>query len=495
MTFTFLLVCVFAYIQIFVISRMYLTTTFTSQKIGHIYGNLDLISNDFNSAATNQFSSKSFIDIQSGLRVLQDYEKRDNAFYLIISDNYKLLYTTVQAKKTLGGSCLNSICNTIKENSESGTGYITFRITGDFNLPTKYLAASFHESDVHVIEPHSYYFVAVTREAYTNRNTKALRDYFISVMLIALLAALALSLLVSYVLTRPIRKINRAALKMAKMDFSEKCDIRTSDEIGNLAHSLNFLSDKLDAALNELYAANEKLKSDLDLQRELDNMKKKFIAAVSHELKTPLTLIKGYTESVRDHVIDEADMPKAQDMIIAQTDRMDRLIQDMLDLSVMEAGGYTLQNETFTIDDLLEEVASHYGLVMKERKLEFHFDAACKDVQVSADRFRIGQVLSNFLNNAIAHTEDGRSIPLISRHDEQSVTVAVENEGTHIAEDDRKRIWEKFYRADTARGRKTGGTGLGLSICKNILELHGASYGTENTQMGMRFYFTLNKAV
>jgi signal transduction histidine kinase len=473
---------------------MYLTTTFTSQKIGQIYSNLNLLSDKFDSAATDQFSSRTFTDPQNGLAVLESDEKRDNAYYLILDCNYRLLYATPNAKKVLS-NYLDSICNTVRENINSGTGYITFRVTGGFNLPSKYLAAALYESDMHLTDPHFYYLVAVTKEVYTARNTAALRSYFISVVLIAFLAALGISLLVSYLLTRPIRKINRVALRMAKMDFAEKCDVKTRDEFGNLANSLNFLSDKLDAALKDLYAANEKLKSDLDLQRELDNMKRNFIAAVSHEFKTPLTLIKGYTESVRDHVIDEADMSKAQDMVITQADRMDRLIQDLLDLSVMEAGGYTLHIEMFAIDDLLEEIAGHYRLAMNEREIKFHLDAACKDVQVNGDRFRIGQVISNFLNNALNHTENDHSIFLISRCDGHSVTVAVENEGAPVAADDLKRIWEKFYRADPARSRKTGGTGLGLSICKNILELHGASYGAENTQTGVRFYFTLHTAV
>jgi signal transduction histidine kinase len=281
---------------------------------------------------------------------------------------------------------------------------------------------------------------------------------------------------------------------MAKMDFSAKCRIERRDEIGNLASTLNYLSGSLESTLEKLYDANDKLKKDLDLQKELDMLRKDFIVAITHEFKTPITLIRGYSESIKDNVAHGEDREFAVDTIINETERIDKLVNDLLDLSTLESIGYKLNISNFSADDLLNDIARKYGRVMEDRGINFRTDIEKSNMFVSGDSFRIEQVITNLLNNAINHTKAGKEIILSLGEENGHILVSVQNQGVQIGDEDRKRLWEKFYRIERSRNKKYGGSGLGLAISSAILKLHNSSFGVENTSDGVRFYFTLEKS-
>lgn len=318
----------------------------------------------------------------------------------------------------------------------------------------------------------------------------AMQKYYFYAFLVALLLIGIMALIFSRVVSRPLIKINNIATKMAGLDFSEKCDIKTNNELGSLASSLNRLSQKLVTSMGELQAANEKLLKDIEKEKMLEAMQKEFVASVSHELKTPLGIIRGFSEGLKDNVT-ENKRDHYIDVIIDEIEKMNSLVHDLLDLTKFETGNYRVEMETISINGLFSKVVSRLKSQSDKKQHQIEISCTSDDLEVLGDYMRIEQVITNFLSNAIRHTPKSGIIKLAASKEKEQVLITVENSGEHISEEDRKRIWDRFYRVEKSRNRKSGGTGLGLSIVKNILDLHNSRYGVENTDVGVRFSFTL----
>lgn len=323
-----------------------------------------------------------------------------------------------------------------------------------------------------------------------NEAAIVIKEFYLYFYIGAVLLIVILSFIYSNMISKPLIKINSTASKMAKLDFSQRCDIKSEDEIGNLASSLNFLSENLDNALSSLREANEKLENDIKHERTLEKMRKEFTAAVSHELKTPISLIDGYAEALKDNVVVDEDRDYYLDVIIDESRRMNNLVCDMLDLSQLESGNFKLIKEEFYIDELISQIVRKFSAMISQKNIDLQVNLL-KGQKVDADWDRIEQVLNNLLTNAIRHVDDNGYIKIEMKKDDQWVLIEVENSGKHIPEEEQKRIWDNFYKIDKSRNRKLGGTGIGLAIVKNILELHGSEYGVNNTEKGVMFYFKL----
>ena len=320
------------------------------------------------------------------------------------------------------------------------------------------------------------------RGGYTSKSEQILRRHDIDIVIPAAVMIPILPGIFSYIIKKTTETTNKTASKMINMNFSEKCDIKSKDEIGSLASSLNFLSNKLDSTLNELYTANKNLKNELEIEKD-------FIGAVSHEFKTPITIIKGYTESLKDNVAVGNEKDMAYNIILKETSNMNKLVQNLIELSVMESKGCKLDMSTFYIDNLLISIYEKYKYIIKEKNISFSYDINYKNATVRADKFRIEQVITNFLSNAAINTPEKGSIILLSKKQEKKIYISIQNSGNHISKENIQKIWDKFYRIDKSRSKKSGGTGLGLAICKAILENHNFSYGVKNTEYGVEFYF------
>ena len=294
--------------------------------------------------------------------------------------------------------------------------------------------------------------------------------------------------------TRPILELNRIAQRMSLLDFSQKAAIERNDEIGKLGQSINHLSDQLDDAISELNEKNKQLQADVDKERQLDKMRKEFISNVSHELKTPLSLILGYAEGLKENVTqNDQNRDYYCSVIIDEAEKMDRLVHDLLNLSQIDSGVFHLQLTVFDISSLIADVLQKYHTILVERNisLETTIPSTCF---VQGDQLRIEQVLFNFLNNAIEHAEGARQIHIaVTEKDFQHVHVSIFNSGLPIPPESLSKIWTSFYKVDKARTREYGGHGLGLSIVRAIQELHGNGYGVENTEGGIRFWFEIKK--
>jgi two-component system sensor histidine kinase VanS len=317
-----------------------------------------------------------------------------------------------------------------------------------------------------------------------------IQDYYLLIFGAALLMILFLSWLYSRQISRPLVQMNRVAEKIACMDFSEACTVQSRDELGNLSRTINFLSDNLSQSIHELKEINQRLENELEKQKELEAMRKDFIAAASHELKTPVSVIRGYIEGLQDS-LDKGEINKDYlDIVKNETDRMGSLVNGLLDLSQLESGKASLSLEAVSLARLTRYVLKKLSYKTEAKHLEIR-NQLTDDLMVMADGSRIEQVLTNIMTNAIRHTPEGGWISLRAAPCRDGIRMAIENSGSSIPQEDLSRVWEKFYRIEKSRNRESGGTGLGLSIVRQILELHGSRYGAENTSSGVLFYFTM----
>lgn len=299
---------------------------------------------------------------------------------------------------------------------------------------------------------------------------------------VVLLISLAGSFFYARFITRPIVAISGIARRMAALDFEARWTTPRSDEIGDLGGSLNLLSDNLSAALGQLEDANRKLRSDIDRERELERQRMAFFSAASHELKTPITILKGQLSGMLARVGIYQDREKYLARALAVTDRMEGLVQEILTLNRIGAGGFALRSEAVDLSQLMRTQIELDRELMEQRglRLETEIEPA---VTVRGDAALLARVLDNVLMNAILYSPEGATV---------AVTVAaggcsVENTGVHLSEEALAQLFTPFYRVEQSRNRKSGGSGLGLYLVKSILDLHGAVCGMENTDRGVRF--------
>lgn len=334
------------------------------------------------------------------------------------------------------------------------------------------------------------YAFAVASLQPVNEAMLVLKDYYVYALIIVFLVIILLSFYYSKIIVKPLIKMNRVTKKMANFDFSEKLPVTADDEIGGLSGSINTLSVNLKDRIDRLNVANTKLQQDIERERQLEKTRKEFISGVSHELKTPLSVIRSFAEGIKDGV--SKDTTYYTDVILEETENMNRLIVEMLELAKLESGTYKLDMTTFSIGELIQQVYTKLLFSMEEKHLQVSIDVD-SSILVKANRSRIEQVVVNLLSNAIRYTPDGEKIQVSVIEMEDTVKIEIENTGNPIPEDSLEKIWDRFYRLDASRSRHTGGTGLGLSIVKNILDLHHAEYGVYNTTNSVVFYFNLQK--
>ncbi|MFL1665648.1 sensor histidine kinase [Bacillus cereus] len=309
------------------------------------------------------------------------------------------------------------------------------------------------------------------------------QDYYIYIIAFVVVLIFLASFYYSKQIAKPLLKINDTTKKIAQLDFTEKIPITSKDEIGDLSKNINVLSNKLHSHIGQL-------EEDIEKERKLENTRKEFISGVSHELKTPLSIMKSCISILKDGVAEHKKEYYFQAME-REVDKMDTLILDMLELAKFESGTYKMKKSSFYIDTVIEDICEHLSVEIEKKELHVHKNIC--SFEVIANQGRIEQVIVNFITNAIRYTPNKEEIIISTIDEKDCIKVCIENKGTHIEAEQLDKIWDRFYRVDTARQRSQGGTGLGLAISKNILELHDAEYGVKNTEDGVLFYFYLPK--
>ncbi len=313
---------------------------------------------------------------------------------------------------------------------------------------------------------------------------------------ITLVVAGIIASFISRKFTNPILQLNDIANKMSKLDFSKKYRITdTEDEINELGRSINTMSDKLEATIKELQKNNIELEKDIEEKSKIDEMRKQFISDVSHELKTPIALIQGYAEGLIENVnSDEESRKFYAEVILDETNKMDKLVKQLLELMKLEYGKREFDNEKFNINELINEVLRKCSVMINEKNIKVYFENK-EPIYVYADEFYMDQIITNYLTNAIKHAEEVEKETKIEIKVEKvsnKIRVSVFNTGENIPEEDLQRIWGRFYKLDSSRNRQDGGSGIGLALVKAIMNNYQNEYGVENKKNGVEFYFDMD---
>ncbi len=285
-------------------------------------------------------------------------------------------------------------------------------------------------------------------------------------------------------ITKPVKKISRLSERMAAMDFSGLCPVDRTDEIGILSRNLNDLCQKLSMALSELQGANQKLQADIDMERQLERQRVEFFSAASHELKTPITIIKGQLQGMLYQVGRYKDRETYLAQSLGVTDTLEKMVQELLAISRLETPGYTCKKSSLDLSRLISDrIAAYEDLFMQKNLTVERFISP--ETFILGDGKLLQKVLDNLLGNAAAYSGAGNHLIVKLWKEAEKTCLTIENTGAHIPDESIPKLFEAFYRVDRSRNRQTGGTGLGLYIVKTILDLHEAKIDIANTAQGV----------
>lgn len=308
----------------------------------------------------------------------------------------------------------------------------------------------------------------------------------------AIIISSCVMFLLSRRFVRPIQELANIAKWMSDLNFDVKYKVNTKDEIGELGNSINSLSDKLESTITELKQANNELLKDIQQKTEIEEMRNEFLSNVSHELKTPLSIIQGYTEGLKENILDDEESKNYYcDIIMDEAAKMNKMIKNLLSLNELEFGNNKVKFERFNIVYLINSVLNSTEILRKQKEVNLHFEDQ-EPVYVWADMILIEQVITNYISNALNHVSGAKIIEIKVIQREDVVRIAVFNTGDLIPEDDLDKIWIKFHKVDRARTREYGGNGIGLSIVKAIMSSHNRECGVVNRRLGVEFWFELD---
>lgn len=294
-------------------------------------------------------------------------------------------------------------------------------------------------------------------------------------------------------ITKPIEEINEITGDMADLDFSRKLEDYGNDEIGTLGRSINKLSDALSDAMLDLKDKNKQLEKDIELRLALDNARKSFISNVSHELKTPISIISGYAEGLCEGISDDPQMISEYCNIIhSESQKMNDLVLELLEISKLESMAQSFTPASFDFGEMTASLLEHFTLQFAKNGITV-INKIPKSISCFAQKDKIEIVLKNYIINAISHCSGEKKLILYIENFKECYRVNLFNTGEGIPEADISELWDSFYRGDKSHDRSEGRFGLGLSIVKTIMDNHHCDYGVKNAPGGVVFSFTIAK--
>lgn len=293
-------------------------------------------------------------------------------------------------------------------------------------------------------------------------------------------------------ITNPISELTVLSSRMKNLDFDAKYKCRAGNEIDELGENFNKMSEELEKTISELKSVNNQLQKDIENKIRIDQQRQEFLNNVSHELKTPIALVQGYAEGLKENISDDPESREFYcDVIMDEAAKMNKLVKNLLTLNHLEEGRDEVKMERFDIVSLIKGVLQSMDIMIQQKEAKVSFDTE-NPVYVWADEFRIEEVVTNYTSNALNHLDGDREIEICVCPEGDRVKITVFNTGSPIPEADIPNLWKKFYKVDKARTREYGGSGIGLSIVKAIMESHNQEYGVRNYDNGVEFWFTLD---
>ena len=335
-------------------------------------------------------------------------------------------------------------------------------------------------------------FVARTALEPIRESVQLANRFFAQIGLIALTVGAAAIWILSGKISNPILELARLSERMSNLDFNVKFTGGKDAEIDFLGQHMNQLSRKLEKTISELKTANNELQRDIEQREKIDEMRKEFLSNVSHELKTPIALIQGYAEGLRECINDD---PESRDfyceVIMDEAGKMNTMVKNLLTLNELEFGNEVVEMERFNLTDMVRNMLQSAKILFEQKSVRLVFDVD-EPVYVWANEFKLEEVVTNYVSNALNHVEGENVVKVTFEKRDRQVRVGVFNTGKPIPEQDLDRIWDKFYKVDKARTREYGGSGVGLSIVKAIMASMHQQCGVVNYENGVEFWFTVD---
>lgn len=325
-------------------------------------------------------------------------------------------------------------------------------------------------------------------------SVKISNQFLAYIGILSVFAATLVAGFVSKKVTTPIVELTDLSKRMAELDFEAKYKPKNEErnEIDELGEHMNDLSSALCQTISELKSANNQLMVDIEKKEQIDNMRREFLSNVSHELKTPLALIQGYAEGLKECVNDDAQSREFYcEVIIDEADKMNRMVKKLLTLNQLESGSEMVMMERFNLTELVQGVLHTSDILIQQNEIKI---TACptEPLYVWADEFMVEEVMTNYLSNAIHHVKGKKEISITTQKKGKLVRISVFNTGEPIPEKEIEKIWAKFYKVDKARTREYGGSGIGLSIVKATMDAFHRKCGVINHTDGVEFWFELD---
>ena len=326
------------------------------------------------------------------------------------------------------------------------------------------------------------------------RESAAITNRFFGVIgLFGIVISSFVVLILAKSISRPMKELSNISKSMSDLNFEIKYIPKKNDsaEIAELGMHMNEMSQALEQTISDLKAANIELKQDIEKKEKIDEMRKEFLSNVSHELKTPLALIQGYAEGLKEEVNNDSESRDYYcDVIIDESDKMNKMVKKLLTLNQLEFGNETIEMSRFNITEMITGLVQANGLLAAQENISIAFEEK-ESAYVWGDEFKVEEVLVNYLSNALHHAAGEKNIRIYYEKREKLLRICVYNSGNPIPEEELEKIWGKFYKVDKARTREYGGNGIGLSIVKAIMESMNQGFGVCNKEDGVVFWFEL----
>ena len=391
--------------------------------------------------------------------------ERNNISIAVIDSDYNVVYTNVREKQMMVVQLFGYLYDKNHQEVMESTDDYDICKSVDPQNNTEYLTmwGSFDNGDIFIMRS----------PLESIRSAVTIFNRFIGIVGgCVILVGVLLAWYFSKKITEPIMELATLSQKMADLDFNAKYTSGGSNEIGVLGESFNRMSEKLEQTISNLKEANYKLQKDIEQKEKRENMRSEFLGNVSHELKTPIALIQGYAEGLKEGVNDDPESREFYcEVIMDEAGKMNRMVKNLLALNQLEFGEDDVQFDRFDITSLIFGVLQSLDILIEQKEAQIIF--CHKDpIYVWADEFKVEQVVRNYINNALNHVDGEKVIEIKITQENDVAKITVFNTGTPIPEEDLPHIWEKFYKVDKARTREYGGNGIGLSIAYAIVQAH-----------------------
>lgn len=433
----------------------------------------------------NELRSEEDMDQESFNIAFEKICSTDNLAVIIVDTSLETIQSSVRDEEILKGRLMDHIFRNDQEKVIVATDKYVMMTSKDPRVQMDYMElwGSLDSGEIIIMR---------TALESIRESVKISNRFLMYVGFIAVIACAFIIWGVTSKITKPILELADISEKMTHLDFEAKYTSGGNNEIAVLGAHINQLSETLEEKISELKTANNELLIDLEKKEQIDEMRKEFLSNVSHELKTPIALIQGYAEGLKEEINEDAESRDYYcEVIMDEANKMSKLVKNLLNLNQIECGNDKVTLERFDIAELIRNCIQSADILSKQNGIEVIFSEE-NPVYVWADEFKTEEVFMNYLSNAIHYASGEKKIEVRMHKEENNVRISVFNTGEPIPEDAIPQLWTKFYKVDKARTREYGGSGVGLSIVKAIMDSFNKEYGVINYANGVEFWFELD---